>query len=156
MLHDSERLLRERFQILAALGARLDEEIEPLARMETFLDVVVPSFASASEVEFERESSEPLRADRAAFPDTASLELLRLPLVARGESFGSVTFARPDFSAGDHVLATELARRLANALENARLVRARAPARRVAPAQLAPARGPQRGRGDGVGALPTR
>ena len=121
MLHDSERLLRERFQILAALGARLDEEIEPLARMETFLDVVVPSFASASEVEFERESSEPLRADRAAFPDTASLELLRLPLVAQGESFGSVTFARPDFSAGDHVLATELARRLANALENARL-----------------------------------
>ena len=134
LLHDSERIVRNRFQLLAALGARLDEEIELRDRIEAFLDVVVPGFAVSTRVQLVDESdpdAPPLvlyaTRDRQSEiqpvddPDDAELELVALPLVAQGGDFGSVTFGRTGFSPGDHVLAIELSRRLANALENARL-----------------------------------
>jgi serine/threonine-protein kinase RsbW len=134
LLHDSERIVRDRFQLLAALGARLDEEIEVHDRIEAFLDVVVPGFATSARVQLVDESdpdAPPLvlaaTRDRESEVrangdlDRGELELVALPLVAQGGGFGSVTFGRASFSPGDHVLAIELSRRLANALENARL-----------------------------------
>ena len=128
LLHDSERIVRNRFQLLAALGARLDEEIELRDRIEAFLDVVVPGFAVSTRVQLVDESdpdAPPLvlyaTRDRQSEirpvddPDDAELELVALPLVAQGGDFGSVTFGRTGFSPGDHVLAIELSRRLANA-----------------------------------------
>ncbi|MGH8979344.1 MAG: ATP-binding SpoIIE family protein phosphatase, partial [Acidimicrobiia bacterium] len=122
VLHDSERIVRDRFQLLAALGARLDEEIELPDRIAAFLEVVVPGFAAAAQVELVDESDEdaqPLVVTAGTAGDT--LEVVTLPLVAQGGVFGTVTFHRPAYSPGDHVLAIELSRRLANALENARL-----------------------------------
>jgi serine phosphatase RsbU (regulator of sigma subunit)/anti-sigma regulatory factor (Ser/Thr protein kinase) len=122
VLHDSERILRERFQLLAALGSRLDEEIELNARIEAFLDVVVPAFATSTQVQLsETAGDDALHARREGEATTIELEQIKLPLVAHGGIFGSVTFERSEFSAGDHVLSIELSRRLANALENARL-----------------------------------
>jgi serine/threonine-protein kinase RsbW len=121
VLYDSERILRERFQLLATLGARLDEEMNPRDRIAAFLEVVVPRFAASARVDLA--GGEPARALTlgCAPAGTDALEFVQLPLVARGEPFGSVTFGRVTFSAGDHVLAVELCRRLANALENAAL-----------------------------------
>ena len=51
VLYDSERLLRERFQLLAALGARLDEEMNLRDRIGAFLEVVVPGFAASARVD---------------------------------------------------------------------------------------------------------
>jgi serine/threonine-protein kinase RsbW len=126
LLHDSERILRERFQLLAALGSRLDQEIELDARIEAFLDVVVPEFATFAHVDLEPDDdagADPVVrvAREGGLAGSSPLSLVTLPLVAHGGSFGSVTFGRPEFTTGDHALAIELCRRLANALENARL-----------------------------------
>jgi serine/threonine-protein kinase RsbW len=124
LLLDSERALRSRFQVLAALGSRLDEEIEPRARIEAFLDAVVPGFATLAYVDLEQDDDHdaPLRVAREdGLRAPTPIELVTLPLATHNETFGSVTFGRPAFTTGDHALATELGRRLANALENARL-----------------------------------
>jgi PAS domain S-box-containing protein len=53
VLLDRERRSRERFELLAALGARLDEAPGVAARVEAFCDVVVPAFADFAFVELE-------------------------------------------------------------------------------------------------------
>jgi serine phosphatase RsbU (regulator of sigma subunit)/anti-sigma regulatory factor (Ser/Thr protein kinase) len=122
LLHDSERLMREQFQLLAALSDRLAEEIELNARVDAFLDVVVPAFALFSEVEVGGDGdARPARTSRNGQMSETHLELVQMPLVSHGEAFGSVTFGRPRYSSGDQRLADELARRLTAALENARL-----------------------------------
>jgi serine/threonine-protein kinase RsbW len=122
LLHDSERIVRDRFQLLAALGSRLDEEIELPHRIGAFLDVVVPGFAVSARVQL-ADDADPDAPENsfAAGREEAALELVALPLVSQRGVFGSVTFGRYDFTSGDHVLAIELSRRLANALENARM-----------------------------------
>jgi anti-sigma regulatory factor (Ser/Thr protein kinase)/GAF domain-containing protein len=122
LLHDSERIVRDRFQLLAELGARLDEEIELPDRITAFLDVVVPGFAAAARVELvdaDDAEAPPLVAEAGEM--ARGLDAVKLPLVAQRGVFGNVTFRRYAYSPGDHVLAIELSRRLASALENARL-----------------------------------
>ena len=82
---------------------------------------MVPGFAASARVDLA--GAEPADALTVGQEPAGggALEFVQLPLVARGEPFGSVRFGRLAFSAGDHVLAVELCRRLANALENARL-----------------------------------
>jgi hypothetical protein len=84
------------------------------------------------------------------------LELVALPLVAQGGAFGSVTFGRAGFSPGDHVLAIELSRRLANALENARLYARERKIAETLQQSLLPRRVPEGRGGAPVGALSPR
>jgi serine phosphatase RsbU (regulator of sigma subunit)/anti-sigma regulatory factor (Ser/Thr protein kinase) len=123
LLHDSERAMRERFELLATLSVRLDDVIEPEDRIGAFLDVVVPGFAAVARVDLDEDELHAERADpaRRANESTDQLVLTRVPLVAHGGPFGSVTFGRDEFSSGDHALCVELTRRFAATLENARL-----------------------------------
>ena len=75
LLHDSERVVRDRFQLLAALGARLDEEIELRDRIEAFLDVVVPGFAVSTRVQLVDESDPTHRRSSCTRPATAESEI---------------------------------------------------------------------------------
>ncbi|HEX5094706.1 MAG TPA: SpoIIE family protein phosphatase [Acidimicrobiia bacterium] len=124
MLYQIQLDVRDRLALLASLGGRLDDSIEIEERVETFLSVVVPRFAGIASVELvaTEEYTSPLREERVADGmDVAELELMTVPLVARGEVFGVVSFGRAQFTETDRDLARELVRRLAGALENARL-----------------------------------
>ena len=112
--------MRERFQLLAALGATR-RELELRDRIEAFLDVVVPGFAvsRASSSSTSRTPTNPLVLQASAMPRTVRRPTVRCAttawtrraaLVAQGGVFGSVTFGRASFSPGDHVLAIELSR----------------------------------------------
>jgi serine/threonine-protein kinase RsbW len=180
VLLDSERRARERFELLAELGTRVDEEITLDGRLRTFLDLVVPSFADFALVDVQLGEDEELPVVHARHIEPEREELLlRLrelrrhetsptsltgviargepqlledvasggadvegealwiteqlgvgstalfPLAARGRVFGGVALGRrrerPAFTDADFALTTELARRLAVALENSRL-----------------------------------
>lgn len=119
MLQDLQRVARERFELLATLGARLDEEIGLHARVEAFLDAIVPSFTDTAAVELHGDDGTPtLRVARRTEATTAEWAT-SVPLAARGDRFGTVFLSSR--GAADLDLAVELARRLATALDNARL-----------------------------------
>jgi PAS domain S-box-containing protein len=182
ILLDAERHARERFELLAQLGDRVDAQMGIEGRIGAFFDLIVPDFADLALVELRDDSDsddapalyvrhtdpekEPLarrfrelRRTSLTRPSLTGViasgqpQLLRfplasesenmdaetlavaqelqvgssalLPLLARGHVFGGVGIGRLEgrtpFTDTDFALAIELVRRLAVALENARL-----------------------------------
>ncbi|MGQ0824595.1 MAG: SpoIIE family protein phosphatase [Actinomycetota bacterium] len=172
VLLEAERRARNRYEMLAEVGTRLDEVMGLRARVNAFLDMVVPGFAQGALVELvgEHETLRVVRHENPSLeegilelralrtssggdsPFTQVIETGRpvllpvvrddhlgaeeadairariapargafLPLQARGTTFGGVVLGRTEWDAGDFELAIELARRLAVALDNARL-----------------------------------
>lgn len=77
VLLDSERRARERFELLAQLGDRLDAEIGVEPRVAAFLDVVVPQFADFALVDIQSGPQHPEPALYARHVDPAKEPLLR-------------------------------------------------------------------------------
>jgi PAS domain S-box-containing protein len=173
VLFETEQRTRSRFELLAEVGTRLEVAIGLRARINAFLDTVIPKFSNGALVELIGphdtlrvvrhqdpsleegilklralrtnsetdsplsrviESGQPLllpvlrddhlgaeEADaiRARLP--ASQRGAFIPLRARGTTFGGVVLGRDEWGPGDFDLAVELVRRLAVALDNARL-----------------------------------
>ena len=77
VLLDSERRARERFELLAELGTRVDEEMTLDGRVRAFLDLVVPSFADFALVDVHPGEDEQVPAVYARHADPEREPLLR-------------------------------------------------------------------------------
>jgi PAS domain S-box-containing protein len=122
-LYEAAKNAQGRLALLAeasdALGATLDVD----RALADFTRCVVAGFAEACAVHLLTEDAAPRLA--ALHPPAAVLseDALVVPLVARGRTLGTVTFAGADRRADDEAVAHELARRAATAVDNAQLHR---------------------------------
>jgi PAS domain S-box-containing protein len=121
-----ERRMRDRARLLAEISERLTSAGEVEDCLREVVELVVPELAAGAVLHLTIPGDPPLRI--ASGPDTeGAAETLAVPLRAHGDLFGTLELAAPPeqpFHPEDRDLADEIARRVALAVESARLHRA--------------------------------
>lgn len=139
-LHAAARDAARRQELLAEVSGLLATAIDPVEALGDVARLVTADFVTSCVVEV---------ADGAAasvgVPIAEGSARLSIPLRARGNELGVMVLARvsPEFAAPDFALATELADRIAMAVDNARAHRAQAEQARTLQASLLPPRLPE-------------
>ena len=108
---------------LAAVGAAVAASLDPHPTLERLADLAVPELAEWCAIDLEDAANVTERAATApAGAAEPEGERLRIPLVARGEVLGTVTFVRrAPYGQAEVALARDFAQRAAMAVSNARL-----------------------------------
>ncbi len=131
---EAEALAR-RNALLAIAGRDLGTTLDPEGELRSFAQRIVDEFADECRIRLGDESPALELGGVGADPEPTEDRVLDAPLVARGVEIGRIVLRRsassPPFTREDHLLAGELARVAAGALENARSHRAAREAVRI-------------------------